>query len=1221
MSECPSHEKLSRWLDTGPSEDSDAETAEHIEACPRCQGVLERLTALGEKASDADTLGLADSGDLARLRCLLQVETTPAGRTAPGADWPDLPGYEVMGELGRGGMGVVYKARQASPGRIVAIKMIRAGDGATPEEIVRFGVEAETVARLQHSNIVQIYEVGLHEQRPYFALEYVPGGNLADHIAGRPQSPRSAAAMCEALARAIQHAHEQGIIHRDLKPANVLLTADGTPKVADFGMARLLHADLRLTRTGTVAGTPAYMAPEQAPPGKVVVGPAADVYALGAILYELLAGRPPFVGETALDVLRQVSECEPVPPSRLVPSVSRDLETVCLKCVQKDPRQRYATAGSLAEDLQRFQEGRAVQARPVGAAGKAWRWCRRNPGTALAIVGSVVALISGTVVSLWFALEASRTAAAEKLARERAQINETRAIREKARADDEADLARGVNTFLRFDLLLQADPQTHANPQQSPDRDIKLRRVLDQAAERIKGRFPDRPLVEAAIRNSIGIAYSGLGEYDLALPHLQASYDIQSAQLGTDHPDSLDTLSSLGVIYNRQARYRLAEEIAVKALAGSRKSRGAEHPATLQIQSNLAAVYLEEGRYAEAGPLLDQALDRYRRSNTTDDRLAFSLQHNLASLYRARGEYVRAEALFTQILNSYRQKFGDDNPLTLNSQHNLASLYQLEGRFDKAEPMLVKTWKAREKYLGANHPITLNCKTNLANLYVRQGRYADAEPIYVRVLEKQRQHLGDDHPDTLSTQKNLAQLYVSRREFDKAEPLLRKTLEARRRTLGVDHLDTIGSQHGLALYYLARQQYADAEPLFVRTLKARRRRLGDNHPDTLVAQNNLAALYLDTDRPQLAEPLLQKTLGARRRHMGADHPATVSCQGNLALVFLRLGEYDRAEALLTESLAGDRRPGSLGPSVVLQMKNNLALLYLVQGKLAAAQSVFAPLIAEGRTKLGEKHPLMLNARQTLAVLPALKNTAQTYRSSLTTTGADDPKTLTARLRWAACLRDRIGLRYAAPHVEAVVAARRRLLKADHPDTLEACHLLADMRQRQGQIDEAMALEQGVLDGACRAKGDSDPFTLRLAEEILERCRQVGREGSLFADAAALRGRSLIAGEEFLEAEELLRACVRVSSEKQPDAWTTFERKSLLGEALLGQRKFAEAESLLTSAYEGVRIRGKTVLSVHRMQIPEFVDRLIRLYEAWGKSDEARRWREVREAAAKSPTPQ
>jgi WD40 repeat protein len=321
--------------------------------------------------------------------------------------WPDIPGYEVLGELGHGGMGVVYQARQVPLKRLVALKMIRAGPGAGPELLRRFRAEAEAVARLRHENIIQVYEIGEHEGCPYFSLEYVEGGSLARQLAGGPLSARQAAALTRTLARAVQHAHEQGVVHRDLKPANVLLTAGGMPKVGDFGLAKRLDEESGHTLTGQVLGTPSYMAPEQAAGRVKEIGPAADVYALGAILYECLTGRPPFKGPTPLDTLEQVRHQEPVPPSRLQPSVPRDLELIGLKCLRKEPGRRYASAAELAEELRRFLAGEPLlRTRPVGRAERLYRWCKRHPARAAAAGLAALLLIATAVVPIIIAAQA-----------------------------------------------------------------------------------------------------------------------------------------------------------------------------------------------------------------------------------------------------------------------------------------------------------------------------------------------------------------------------------------------------------------------------------------------------------------------------------------------------------------------------------------------------------------------------------------------------------------------------------------------------------------------------------------------------------------------------------------------------------------------------------------------------------------------------------------------
>jgi WD40 repeat protein len=316
--------------------------------------------------------------------------------TAPTPVVPHVPGYEILGELGRGGMGVVYKARHTQLNRLVALKMILAGGHAGTADLARFRTEAEAIARLQHPNVIQIFEVGEHEGKPYFSLEFCGGGSLAQKINGTPLPPKEAARMVETLARGMDAAHQKGIIHRDLKPANVLLLDDGTAKITDFGLAKKLD-DVGQTQSGAIMGTPSYMAPEQAGGKAKELGPAADVYALGAILYELLTGRPPFRAATPLDTVLQVVSDDPVPPSQLQSKTPRDLETICLKCLQKDPRKRYPSAEALAEDLRRFQAGEPIKARPAGRVERAIKWVKRRPvaaGLLAAILGLLVLAIS-----------------------------------------------------------------------------------------------------------------------------------------------------------------------------------------------------------------------------------------------------------------------------------------------------------------------------------------------------------------------------------------------------------------------------------------------------------------------------------------------------------------------------------------------------------------------------------------------------------------------------------------------------------------------------------------------------------------------------------------------------------------------------------------------------------------------------------------------------------
>jgi serine/threonine protein kinase len=309
----------------------------------------------------------------------------------PAALFPLIPGYEILGVVDQGGMGVVYRARQTELGRTVAIKMI-SGIRLAPTQLKRFKAEAEAAARVQHPNLVQIFEVGQVNGRPFFSMEFLEGGNLAQEVSRARPTPDHAAEMVETLARAIHTAHERGIVHRDLKPSNVMLTAAGIPKITDFGLAKRLDDDSGHTRTGEILGTPSYMAPEQAGGKKDSIGPATDVYALGAILYELLAGRPPFKGDNPLESLRLVTTTEPAPPSKWMPAVPPELEAICLKCLEKEPGRRYASALALADDLQRYRDGHPVSARRIGRVGRMWKWIRRHPQGA-ALIAALVLLI------------------------------------------------------------------------------------------------------------------------------------------------------------------------------------------------------------------------------------------------------------------------------------------------------------------------------------------------------------------------------------------------------------------------------------------------------------------------------------------------------------------------------------------------------------------------------------------------------------------------------------------------------------------------------------------------------------------------------------------------------------------------------------------------------------------------------------------------------------
>jgi hypothetical protein len=441
----------------------------------------------------------------------LAGETLPPD-TGPGADAimrvRYFGDYELLERIASGGFGIVYKARQVTLNRLVALKMIADGRLATPELVQRFRLEAEAAAGLEHEGIVPVYEVGAHDGQHYFSMKLIEGGSLTAHVERFVRDPRAAAALMVQVARAVHHAHQRGVLHRDLKPGNILLDAKGQPHVTDFGLAKLLEAGRRATTegkpetiSGAVLGTPGYMAPEQAR-GLKGVTTAADVYGLGAVLYELLTGRPPFRSDAPLDALVQVVEREPERPRSLDPCIDRDLETVCLKCLEKEPGRRYGTAEAVAEELERWLDGRPILARPAGRVERMWRWCRRNPAVAALTAAVVLSLVTGTVLSTVFAMRAADKAElAEKRESEKdAALRRT----EEALADGllrpQGIAGEGVNVFEWQALTdLASLPREQARVrlllvEQALGNEIKagqLRRRLEPALQAAVGTVPE----------------------------------------------------------------------------------------------------------------------------------------------------------------------------------------------------------------------------------------------------------------------------------------------------------------------------------------------------------------------------------------------------------------------------------------------------------------------------------------------------------------------------------------------------------------------------------------------------------------------------------------------------------------------------------------------------------------------------------------------------------
>ncbi len=576
---------------------------------------------------------------------------------------PAVPGYEILSRLEGGNMGIVYKARHLALNRVVALKTLPGGVLAQPDKRKRFHQETKTLARIQHPNVVQIYDVGECGGQPYFAMEFVAGGSLDRKLDGTPWLARPAAELVETLARAVHVVHQLGIIHRDLKPSNVLLQAPSadsrdtvdctSPKIADFGLVKLSDSDPGQTPPDVAVGTPSYMSPEQAAGASKEVTAAADVYALGAILYELLTGRPPFRGVTAVDTILQVIQDEPVPPLRLNPKADRDLETVCLKCLQKAPKRRYASAAALADDLRRFLDGRPIVARRVGAVERGWRWCRQNPPLAAAIsVGAalLIALVGGAFA--WAYSEKLRNAELKQLntdleeqrgTAERNGVLADRAAQRLVRVtsgyvasrlsdEDVRKLSGSISALKRF----RDEDSTLAALREALD-------YLDQLSADSPGKTDHRRTL-ANLSLVAGVMFATSGQPSKAEPLLKKAIDTWQGLTDQDDQDAeaLSELATsyyfLGATHRDVGHLEQAESMWLKSIELQEKLT-LHFGDNAQYVSNLGRTYYNMGVYAHKSKKFADALPWQGKAIATLQPLSGKPEEDwfLAAAYYGRG--------------------------------------------------------------------------------------------------------------------------------------------------------------------------------------------------------------------------------------------------------------------------------------------------------------------------------------------------------------------------------------------------------------------------------------------------------------------------------------------------------------------------------------------------------------------------------------------------------
>jgi serine/threonine protein kinase/tetratricopeptide (TPR) repeat protein len=809
----------------------------------------------------------------------------PLTKGTPGRIGP----YRLLREIGQGGMGIVFEAEQETPvRRKVALKLIKWGMD-TREVMARFESERQALALMNHPNIAAVYEAGATEQgRPYFAMEFVPGIPITEYCDKNRLTVRERLRLFIDVCEGIQHAHQKGVIHRDIKPSNVLVAVQNdqpAPKIIDFGVAKATAQRLTessvYTELGQLIGTPEYMSPEQAEMTNLDIDTRTDVYSLGVLLYELLAGSQPFDSKELrkaglVEIQRKLREDEPPRPSVRISGVGAasttsaanrrvdqrglkreldgDLDWITMKALEKDRTRRYETAHGLALDVQRHLDDEPVLAGPPRAAYRFGKLVRRHKGAFVAAASVVLALVVGIVGTSWALLRARR---AERLA-----------AAEASEARRQSAIAETVNRFLNDDLLSAVAPSAR----RGQGKDVTMRQVLDVAAERIEkeskpgGRFADEPLVEAAIRNTLGGTYAELGEYASAEPHLRRALELRRQALGDGHAETLRMTGHLGYLRWRQGRLEEAESLCRRAFEEGRRILGADHRDTLSYEINLANVYRSQGRYPEAEPL-----------------------H--VHTFEARERTLGAEA-----------------PATLQAMTNLGNHYQETGRYEKAEGLHRRAFEAEQRLAGEKATTTVIAMNNLANDLALLGRYEEAEPLMRRCLEIKTEIYGPDHPSTINSVANLADLDDERGRDAEAEPLHRQALEARLRVLGPRHARSVYSQGRLATTLAKVGRFGEGERLAAQAVAVGTESLGEGHPEVLAAHAARARALMGLRRFEEAESVLRRQLAllegrkARSEGVGEHDAITAEMRAHLGMTLAGRGRRPEADALLRDAV-------------------------------------------------------------------------------------------------------------------------------------------------------------------------------------------------------------------------------------------------------------------------------------------------------------------------------
>jgi tetratricopeptide (TPR) repeat protein len=774
------------------------------------------------------------------------------------------PRYKMAEEIGRGGIGVVFRARDGVLGRDLAVKVLREEYRNSPDAHRRFAAEARVGSQLQHPAIVSVYETGhFADGRPYLAMKLVEGQTLAVLLRRRAEPAQDRVrflGIFEQVCQAVAYAHSRGVVHRDLKPSNVMVGAFGEVQVMDWGFAKVLDGaaaapadDLVRTdvngasQSGALMGTPAYMPPEQARGEAALIDPRADVFALGAMLCEILTGSPPY-GDGLSDDVRARAAAGDLSGSRarLVSSgADASLTGLAVRCLAADRVDRPPDAGAVARDLTAFltstqERLRRAEIERTAAEIRA-RAERRARRLTLALA---VALLLGAGVASWQAAvaygakhDAETAATAETAAKVTAQTKESE--------------ARAVLAFFRDHVLEAVRPKDEEG---GLGTDATIRQAIEKAEPEIAKAFVDQPAAEAYIRKTMGLSYWHLGEFGPALRQTERALALNRQFLGPDHPETLGTMNNLGLVLRALGQFEEARKVHEEALQLQRHVLGPEAPMTITSMHNLASTLRILRRLPEARTLAEETLELQRRVQGPEHRHTLTTMNLLAGVLLDQGKLDASRTLFEETLDLRRRTLGPEHPSTLESMTGLASAASSQGRSEEARDLFAKTLEIQRRVQGPEHPETLRTMYNLANMLTQLGRPDDAAPLYREALDVQRRVLGPEHYKTLRTMSALSDALDAQGQFEEARELQEEALRLRTRVLNPEHPETLISMHLLARVLAHQGRLEDATRLYEQTMVLGRRVLGPGHSTTVGSATALAWLLATADDPKFRDP-------------------------------------------------------------------------------------------------------------------------------------------------------------------------------------------------------------------------------------------------------------------------------------------------------------------------------------------------------------------------------